>query len=143
MRGEGALRLFVATPHPIVCYAVKKWVEDHSCGCWIAQAGSLAGAISALRETDIDLALVDAEFGPYAMERIVQEAVAANVRRTIVLTATPDSSDYRRALQTGADRAVCKRGSIDAVARAIARTCYELKRTSGRAGPSVGIIVPH
>lgn len=116
------MKLLLVEDHPIFRFGVRQLIQSRWPAATIGEAGTLAEALSAVRETCYDVALVDLNLpDSEGVEAIAQLQRAAPGVRLLVLSLNAEMAYAQRALQMGAAGYLAKDRAADELIAAIER----------------------
>ncbi len=118
----GAMKFLLLEDHPIFRFGVRQLLAQRWPDAVIAEAGTLAEAISVVRNATIDLALVDLNLPDSdGLEVVAQLQRAAPGLRLLVLSLNAEAAYAQRALQMGAAGYLAKDRAADELIAAVER----------------------
>lgn len=116
------MKLLLVEDHPIFRIGVRQLLQNRWPDAAIGEAGTLAEALSAVRETCYDVALVDLNLpDSEGLEVVAQLHRAAPGVRLLVLSLNAEAAYAQRALQMGAAGYLAKDRAADELVAAIER----------------------
>lgn len=116
------MKLLLVEDHPIFRFGVRQLIQNHWPAASIDEAGTLAEALAAVRQTAYRIALVDLNLpDSEGVEAVAQLHRAAPDLRLLVLSLNAEAAYAQRALQMGAAGYLAKDRAADELIVAIER----------------------